>query len=145
MTPVSNEYLKKFSLFSNFTDQQYASINEYGKQIVVPAGKVILKLDSKLDNIFLLLEGKLELTAEDDKKVIISADSRSANNPIASIRPSRYQVISQTESRLLLISKEILDQAIALEEGIEPGAITLDEHDAEYDVLLFNILSLLHN
>ena len=147
MLPVSNEHLKRFNLFSNFTDQQYAHINKYGKQVVVPAGKVILKLDSKLDNIFLLLEGELKLTAEDDKKVIISDDCRSANNPIAGIRPSRYKVISHTESRLLLLSKKILDQAIALEEEIEHGVISvesLDNHDAGYDLILFNILSLLH-
>ena len=40
---ISNEYLKKINLFSNFTNQQYDYINEHGKQIVLPEKKIGFK------------------------------------------------------------------------------------------------------
>jgi HD-like signal output (HDOD) protein len=149
MITVSIEDLQKFNLFSDFTDLQCAYIKENAKKLDVPANKILLKLGAEHTNIFLLLEGELRLTATDGKVGLITADSSSAKNSIAQLRPSRYQVTSLTEVKIIVLSEDILAQAIAMEdaEEIEIDAISVDEmddHNEAYDKILFDILSLLH-
>ena len=149
MITVSIEDLQKFNLFSDFTDLQCAYIKENAKKLDVPANKILLKLGAEHTNIFLLLEGELRLTAADGKVGLITADSSSAKNSIAQLRPSRYQVTSLTEVKIIVLSEDILSQAIAMEdaEEIEIDAISVDEmddHNEAYDKILFDILSLLH-
>ncbi|MFK5894939.1 MAG: HDOD domain-containing protein [Pseudomonadota bacterium] len=149
MITVSIEDLQKFNLFSDFTELQCAYIKENAKKLDVPANKILLKLGAEHTNIFLLLEGELKLRATDGKEGIIAADSSSAKNSIAQLRPSRYQVSTLTEVKIIVLSEDILNQAIAMEdaEEIEIDAISVDEmdnHNEAYDTILFDILSLLH-
>jgi len=149
MITEPNETLQQLNLFADFTDVQFDYIKKNAKQFLVPPRKILLKLDAEHTNIFLLLEGELKLTAADGKEGTISSDSSSAKNPIAQLRPSRYQVSSQTEVKIIVLSEEVLNQAIAMEdaEEIEIGDISVDEmddHNESYDKILFDILSLLH-
>jgi len=149
MITESNETLQQLNLFTDFTDLQFDYLKKNAKQFLVPPRKILLKLGAEHTNIFLLLEGELKLTATDGKESTISSDSSSAKNPIAQLRPSRYQVSSSTEVKIIVLSEDVLNQAVAMEEAeeIEIGAISVDEmddHNEDYDKILFDILSLLH-
>jgi len=149
MITEPTEVLQQLNTFADFTDIQFDYIRENAKQFLVPPKKILLKLGAEHTNIFLLLEGELKLTAADGKEGIITSDSSSAKNPIAQLRPSRYQVSSLTEVKIIVLSEDVLNQAIAMEdaEEIEIGAISVDEkedHNDAYDKILFDILSLLH-
>jgi HD-like signal output (HDOD) protein len=149
MITESTEALKQLNPFADFTDLQFEYIRNNAKQFFVPPNKILLKLGAEHTNIFLLLEGELKLTAADGKKGIISSDNSSAKNPIAQLRPSQYQVSSLTEVKIIVLSEDVLNHAIAMEgsEEIEIGAISVDEmedHNNAYDKILFDILSLLH-
>lgn len=149
MITEPTETLQKLNPFADFTDMQFAYIRQNAKQFLVPPKKILLKLGAEHSNVFLLLEGELKLTATDGKEGIISSDSNSAKNPIAQLRPSRYQVSSLTEVKIIVLSEEVLNQAIAMEdaEEIDISAISVDEmdnHNEDYDKILFDILSLLH-
>jgi len=49
------EELKKFNIFSDFTDVQLTFVRENGKQLDIPEKKVLLKQGATHTNIFLLL------------------------------------------------------------------------------------------
>ncbi|MEJ1296724.1 MAG: HDOD domain-containing protein [Candidatus Sedimenticola sp. (ex Thyasira tokunagai)] len=74
----------------------------------VDAGTTIMQRGSNDDYTLLLLEGELELTAADGKKNHISAGDPSAINPIARLRPRRYEVRAQTNIRILRIDNVLL-------------------------------------
>jgi len=76
--------------------------------------QVLLKLGAEHHNILLLLEGELKLTASDGMVGIISADSHSSAHPIAQLRPSRYQVVTNSKVKILVLAAEVLDKANAL-------------------------------
>ncbi|MFK5984744.1 MAG: HDOD domain-containing protein [Pseudomonadota bacterium] len=143
------EDIEKFNMFADFTELQISYIKSNAKQLVIPANKILLKLGAEHTNIFLLVEGELKLIAADGKEGIISADCLSAKNSIAQLRPSRYQVSSLTEVRMIVMPLEVIERAVAMEdaEEIEIEAFSIDEsdnHDEAYDKILFDILSLLH-
>ncbi|MES9856944.1 MAG: HDOD domain-containing protein [Sedimenticola sp.] len=74
----------------------------------VDAGTTILQRGSNDDYTLLLLEGELELTAADGKKNHIHAGDASSVNPIARLRPRRYEVSAQTNISILRIDNTLL-------------------------------------
>jgi len=96
-----------------------------------------------------LLAGELKLAAADGKEITVSADSSSAKNPIAQIRPSRYDVSSLTDVKLIILTKEALSLALNIDETMSDESKNisvdyLDNHHHSYDKILFDILTLLH-
>ena len=133
MITESNNTLRKFNLFSDFTNEQFSFIKNNASQMVIPEKKVLLKLGAEHNIIFILLKGRLKLTARDHKEEIISADSKRAANAIAQIRPSMYKVSSLTQITIISLSEETLAHAVAMQEA------------EETDKILSDILNLLHN
>jgi len=138
------EELKKFNIFSDFSDVQLTFIRENGKQLDIPENKVLLKQGATHTNIFLLLKGDLKLIAVDGKASVMTADSPSAKNPIAQLRPSRYQVLSASEVTLIVLTEETLQAAVEIEEAETIDVMPAGEHNDDFDSVLFDILSLLH-
>jgi len=138
------EELQKFNLLKDFSDVQLTYIRENGKQLDIPPKKVLLKQGATHTNIFLLLKGDLRLIAVDGKTSTISADSPSGKNPIAQLRPSRYQVLSATDVTLIVFPEEILQAAIEIEEAETIEVAAAQEPHEDFDSALFDILSLLH-
>jgi len=149
MGAYDRSLLGHFKIFSDFNETQFAYINQYIQQIEIPARKKILKIGAQHDKIFLLLAGELKLAAADGKEITVSADSSSAKNPIAQIRPSRYDVSSLTDVKLIILTKEALSLALNIDETMSDESKNisvdyLDNHHHSYDKILFDILTLLH-
>ena len=143
--------LKKFKLFSEFTQNQLEYIKANSKLIKVPPQKILLAFNSINEHVFFLLKGELKLIATDGKEELISASSASATNPIARIRPCQYQVSTHTEVALYVSTEIILQKAHDLAQDkefiVEDPAIQVDymaAHNNKDKQILFDILSLLH-
>jgi len=114
MITESMEKLRKFTLFSDFTDEQCIHIKKKANQIHVPAQKLLLKRGTKLNTIFVLLKGDIMLKAKDGTEKIIRADSKAATNAIARIRPCLYDVSSLTQIRIIVLTEKILNDAASI-------------------------------
>ena len=114
MITESIETLRKFSLFSDLTDEQYTYIKKHANHITVPAHKTLLRSGSNQESIFILLEGQIKLKSSDDQIHMINAGSPEARNSIARIRPCLYDVSSVTQLRIIVLTEKILSNAKAI-------------------------------
>ncbi len=92
------------------------------KQLAVVAGQVeLVELDKKTslfkvgDNDpcdYFLIEGKIKLTAEDDRAHDLTVDKPESKRPIANLRPRHYHAVTLEKSLLLKISHDLLSYVI---------------------------------
>lgn len=142
---IDTERLKFFAPFHSLTDKQLDFIAINAQVVQVASGKTVIDLNSDSPDKYLLLEGTLKLRAFDDSESDIEADSVRARNPVAQLRPSRYQVITQSPCKLLVLKDDFLDTAIEQSEvssTISLNETPLDEEHEEDRILYELILEL---
>ena len=153
MITESIETLKRFSLFSDFSDDQFIYIKKNAKQMLIPAQKFLLKRGSEQKSIFLLLKGVLKLTAKDGGQIIITAGSQQAANAIARIRPCLYDVSSLTQIKIIVLSDEAFKIAVSMKKtetadaDIEKASFANSQPKRKItqDQIITNITHLLYN
>ncbi|MCG8427612.1 MAG: HDOD domain-containing protein [Chromatiales bacterium] len=96
--------LEKFTLLKALSREQLEQIAHQAEIREVPAGQLLVKLGSTEPFTLYLIEGTLRLTAADGKINIISSDHPSALLPISQLLPRKYNVVSTTPVRCLLIA-----------------------------------------
>lgn len=104
------ETLKKFKPLALLGEPQLKKLSAATKVREASAGKILIKRGSTKAFSFFLIEGKLKLTADDEKILILSANDPSTRNPISQLLPRRYQVESLTRIRFLAISQILIDE-----------------------------------
>lgn len=114
------------------------------------AGRRLLELGCEDTRQLFLLEGELELTADDGATHIVRAHDVAARGPVSRLRPSRYQVTARTHVVFLLIEQAVLDAStsaagVIVEESFpvhQPDELLDDSasHPVIYDV--FNDINL---
>ncbi len=142
---IDIERLKIFAPFQALTDTQLEYIAINAQIISVGAGQTVIDLNSNSQDKYLLLEGTLKLRAFDDSESIIDADSVRARNPVAQLRPSRYQVITRTLCQILVLQDDFLNTAIEQSEvssSINLNETLLDDEHEEDRILYELILEL---
>lgn len=105
------DQLLRFKPLQALERDQLAQLARTLRSEQVSRGTVIVRRGNNDDYTLLLLEGELELIAADSKKNHISAGSPSAANPIAQLRPRRYEVRALTQARILRIDNRLLKDA----------------------------------
>lgn len=104
--------LRKFEHFKNLTMEQLSEIAIHYPIVTVPSGTLLLNRGSEDDKNFYLLDGAIELMAEDGESKSIRSDSVKAENPIASLKPRKFDVTSVTETRFLWIDEPFIKDLI---------------------------------
>ena len=105
--------LRQFEQFSQLSDEQLIMLNASMKsKRCQKAGEMIMPLGFKADIEFFLLDGSISLTAEDGQKQVIKANSPEARLSIARLRPSLYEVKSESPAHLLAISGALLTSEV---------------------------------
>ncbi|SEI39716.1 HD-like signal output (HDOD) domain, no enzymatic activity [Allopseudospirillum japonicum] len=106
--------LKQFEQFSQLSDDQLIILSKHLKTYTCKAkGDIVLPLGSNSPYEFFLLQGSLQLTAEDGMHKEIKAGSDDARLSVARLRPSFYEVSALQPSRLLVIHNETLKDIVA--------------------------------
>ncbi|WP_198263889.1 HDOD domain-containing protein [sulfur-oxidizing endosymbiont of Gigantopelta aegis] len=139
---IDIESLKFFTPFHTLTDKQLHYIAINAEVMQVASRKVVLELNSDSVDKYLLLEGRLKLRAFDDSESEIDAGSERAKNPVAQLRPSRYQVMTDTACKILVLQSDFLNTA--LEQSEITSSISLDEmvldEEHEDDRILYELI-----
>lgn len=141
---VDAKRLKFFKPFHALSDKQLDYISVNTQVLNLPKGKVILELNSDSKDKFLLLEGRLKLTAFDDSEMVLEAGTERAQSPVAQLRPSRYKVTTEAPSKILVLKEDFMDTAIEQSEtsAYSINETQLDEEHEEDRVLYELILEL---
>lgn len=104
--------LRRFEQFRDLSMDQLSEIAVNYPIVTVPSGTTLLKRNSNDDKNLYLLDGAVELEAEDSDIVSIRSDSEKATKPIASLKPRKYDVTSVTEIRFLWIGEAFLEELV---------------------------------
>ncbi|MCK5647408.1 MAG: hypothetical protein KAI22_00890, partial [Gammaproteobacteria bacterium] len=144
-TVIDVERLKFFAPFHSLSDKQLEFIASNAHIVQIAQGKTLIDLNSNSPDKYLLLEGSLKLRAFDDSESVIDADSVRSRNPVAQLRPSRYQVTTNSLCKILVLKDDFLDTAIEQSEvssSIRLNETLLDEEHEEDRILYELILEL---
>lgn len=142
---IDVERLKFFAPFHSLSDKQLEFIASNAHIVQIAQGKTLIDLNSNSPDKYLLLEGSLKLRAFDDSESVIDADSVRSRNPVAQLRPSRYQVTTNSLCKILVLKDDFLDTAIEQSEvssSIRLNETLLDEEHEEDRILYELILEL---
>ncbi len=115
------EILRQFLPFQGLDAAQLEMLAKSVEIEHASPGTLLLQRGSQDDNSFFLLDGQLQLKAEDGRISEVTSESQSARNPIAQLQPRRYDVVAVTPVRYLRISNSLLNDR----EGSNPGQDTL--------------------
>ncbi len=124
--------LRRFRVFRHLDDELLERVAARAEQRSLRRGRTLLALGSSDEYQYFLLSGRLKLTAEDGRVVHLEAGTPSATQPIAQLRPRRYQVVAESPVEYLRVPCEILlrlhnPQA----EEMDWDSITLDDDDQD--------------
>jgi HD-like signal output (HDOD) protein len=114
----STEVLRRLSTLRELNKQQLELLSS---QLVIQTASRGAKLLSRGSNdatTLYLLHGRLRLTAADGATTRLSHEDRSASNPVARLRPSRYDVIAETAVRYVSIDSNLLQGDIDRDAGL---------------------------
>jgi HD-like signal output (HDOD) protein len=135
--------LRTLASLSTLQDLDEDQLKQLSGQLVVsraPKGTRLLSHGSTDESTFYLLEGKLRLEAVDGAVQTMSHEDPSAANPVARLRPSRYDVTAATPIRFLRIDGELLENLVDAAETIQLYEVS--EETAFGDLALENQLTV---
>jgi len=135
--------VRTLARLSSLQDLGEEKLGQLAEQLVISrAGKGtrLLGHGSTDESTFYLLEGKLRLKAVDGAEQIMSHEDPSAANPVARLRPSRYEVTAATAIQFLRISNDLLHNLVETAEAIELYEVS--EETAFGDLALENQLTV---
>lgn len=105
--------LQQFEQFSQLTDEQLILLKPSMRiKRCEKEDELILPLGSTSDLEFFLVKGKLLLTAEDGRQQQIKAGTPEARLSIARLRPSIYEVKSDSSAVLIALPGKLLTQQV---------------------------------
>ena len=122
--------LQRFHHLSELGDEQILELAEQVSVNQARPGACLLEFGSLENRLLYLVEGEVELLAEDGERRIIRHTDAAAMAPVARLRPSRYRVLARSRVSYLLIDHEIVDR-LAREERID--AMRVNEADISID------------
>jgi putative nucleotidyltransferase with HDIG domain len=142
---VAPERLKQFKPFQSLSEKQLDYISLNAEVLKLKPGTTVLKLNSDSTDKYLLLEGSLKLVSFDDSVAYIEANTERAESPVAQLRPSRYEVTTNSASKILVLKEDFLNDAVKQAEVGSSYSIdetVLDDAHEEDRILYELILEL---
>jgi len=107
-TALTIDRLRKFLPLRDMSDTQLTKLLRAVNIEKASKGQPLMKLGSKDNFSYLLLEGTIRLKADDGKIMEFDADHPSALNPIARLVPRMYDVIALTLVKYLRIDNDLI-------------------------------------
>ena len=145
-----SDALRRLDPLTGLGEPELDALARDAELLTAGAGSRLLELGCEDSRQLFLLEGELELTADDGARHIVRDRDAAASGPVSRLRPSRYQVTARTDVCYLLIEQRVLDASTAaagviVEESFpvhQPDELLDDSasHPVVYDV--FNDINL---
>ena len=111
----SPETLKQFQRLKSLNQSERQALAERLEIRHARPGERLLELGATDDNTLYLLDGKLELRAEDGHVRLIDAAEPAARLPISRLRPSLYRVTAKTPVKYLCVENSVLNEFLEFE------------------------------
>ena len=102
------------------------------------SGTRLVELGSDNETTLYLLDGRIELLAEDGHKRTLDASDKAARRPLCRLRPTRYRVTALSNVQYLLVENDVLEDYLAMEES---SSLMVDENSYSVDEASFNLES----
>ncbi|MDP6182362.1 MAG: cyclic nucleotide-binding domain-containing protein [Gammaproteobacteria bacterium] len=108
-----------------------------GKAFVemIPAGKAIFKAGDHDRKTTYLLEGQVELVAEDGKQTNVAGGTDVAKHPLANLQPRKHTAKAQTACKITRVDSDLLDILLTWDQlsGIEVSEIQVEDESDDSD------------
>ena len=111
------EVLKRFHRIDDLSQAELQALASRLQVYKAPRGTRLLELGNKDDTTLYLIEGEVELLADDGNKRILNARDNAARRPISRLRPSQYRVTALGNVSFLLIDNDILDDYLLFDDA----------------------------
>lgn len=111
------EVLQRFDRLSDLEPSDLVRLAERLHLFEAPRGTRLLELGSNEDNTLYLVDGEVELLAQDGNRRTLRAGEPGARRPLSRLRPSQYRVSALGNVRFLKIENDLLETFLHLEEA----------------------------
>ena len=108
--PPDPELLKKFVTFQDLDDEPLSLLAENSLIYFVPAGAPLLERGKTDDWNLYVVEGKVELIADDGIQKFIESGTENAKNPISFLRPRKYTVTAYCRVSFIWIHDAVVNE-----------------------------------
>ncbi len=118
-TNVQRPSITELRRLSQLTQMDQHDLEELAKRIEVfssPKRTTLVELGSHDETTVYLLEGRVDMVAEDGHSFVISSADSAARSPLCHLRPARYNCRARTDVRFLRIDDDILDEYLSFED-----------------------------
>ncbi|MCP3871517.1 MAG: HDOD domain-containing protein [Gammaproteobacteria bacterium] len=123
--------LRRFILLKDLSEEQFQTLTSAVDIEYAPAGSLLIKVGSHDNFSFLLLEGTIQLKAQDGREMDLTSEHPSALSPIARLLPRRYDVISVTPVQFLRIDNDLLHDVTSQTQDAIEGYQVSGEQEGE--------------
>lgn len=114
---LAPEVLQQLHHFADMTPRDLQQIADQVQVHNASRGAIILPLGSTAETTLWLLDGEVEMLADDGQLTRLAAHDPASKKPIGRLRPSRYQVKAVSNIQYLVIDNDILDDYLSFEGG----------------------------
>ena len=106
------QHLASVPLFSNCTKRQLQEIGTVATQVILPAGKVLVRQGEAGLELFILLDGTVSVTRDGRRVATRIAGDVVGELAVLSHHPRNATVVAETELRTLVLTHAGLDQLL---------------------------------
>ena len=128
---VDEQTLSRLVPISGLTPKSITQLAQKAAVEVVKRGKYLFRKGDEDGLTTYLLEGELELFADETHIERVLGGSQTARHPVAQLQPRQYSARARTECKVIQIQRKLLDQLLALDQsgGYEVSEIEVEDED----------------
>lgn len=116
-TAISNA-LRQFDPLAGLDETDLDRLARDAELLHAVAGSQLLDIGCEDSRQLFLIEGELELTADDGATHVVRDRDAAARGPLSRLRPSRYRVTARTAVDYLMIEQSLLDASASANAGV---------------------------
>jgi CRP-like cAMP-binding protein len=127
---VDEQTLARLVPISGLTKKSIAQIAQKAEVQEVKRGQFLFRKGDEDGLTTYILEGELELFADETHVERIQGGSESARHPVAQLQPRQYSARARTQCKVIQVPRKLLDQLLALDQS---GGYEVGEFEEEED------------
>lgn len=137
--------LKKFAPLQKLNEHQLVLLESKHEVKLYKKNQVIIESGST-DNIeYFLIKGKLKLTADDGRGMVVDTGSKAAENAIAHLQPRQYTVEAVENTAMLMIDWSVLAHFLKEAPKVKDSKDDTQEYSSPTELIIANFTQDLAN
>jgi len=128
---VDEQTLSRLVPISGLTQQSVAQLVQQARVEDIKRGQFLFRKGDEDGLTTYILEGELELFADETHVERIQGGSETARHPVAQLQPRQYSARARTNCKIIQIQRKLLDQLLALDQSGGYEVAELEEEDED--------------